>query len=102
MYVHVNTLAAKAVEQVREDVKKLEGLVKDHDVVFLLMDTRESRWLPTLLACYHSKLCVNGALGFDTYMVMRHGYRYVRRVFFIVCFFRRLFVSLQCSCGQMI
>lgn len=58
-------------------METLEKLVKDHDVVFLLMDTRESRWLPTLLCCAHSKICVNAALGFDTFMVMRHGFRYV-------------------------
>ena len=65
----------KAIEKARKEVDVLEKLIKDHDVVFLLMDTRESRWLPTLLCCAYSKICINAALGFDTYMVMRHGFR---------------------------
>ena len=65
----------KAVDEVRTAVKRLEELIKSHDIVFLLMDTRESRWLPTLLTSAFSKLCINAALGFDTFMVMRHGYR---------------------------
>ncbi|NWT38786.1 ATG7 enzyme, partial [Chroicocephalus maculipennis] len=59
--------------QARKDVAKLEELIDAHDVVFLLMDTRESRWLPAVIAASKRKLVINAALGFDTFVVMRHG-----------------------------
>lgn len=37
-------------ESIAESVKTLDSLVQECDVVYLLTDTRESRWLPTLLA----------------------------------------------------
>src|ERR1700737_2119437 len=43
------------------------------DVVFLLVDTREARWFPTLVATATSTLVINAAVGFDTFVVMRHG-----------------------------
>lgn len=40
----------------QRDVEQLEKLISEHDVVFLLMDTRESRWLPTVIAASKRKV----------------------------------------------
>uniref|UniRef100_H3A244 Ubiquitin-like modifier-activating enzyme ATG7 n=1 Tax=Latimeria chalumnae TaxID=7897 RepID=H3A244_LATCH len=70
---HPVNFSEATMEQARKDVEHLEMLISSHDVVFLLMDTRESRWLPTVIAASQRKLVINAALGFDTFVVMRHG-----------------------------
>lgn len=51
----------QSLEQTKKDVAKLEQLVDEHDVMFLLMDSRESRWLPTVLGAAKGKVRFDGA-----------------------------------------
>ncbi|EPY53853.1 ubiquitin-like conjugating enzyme Atg7 [Schizosaccharomyces cryophilus OY26] len=61
------------VERTKRDYQTLENLFLSHDAIFLLTDTRESRWLPTVMATSLNKILINSALGFDSWLVMRHG-----------------------------
>ena len=70
-----HTVTDAVAEAVEQDVEQLKQLFDNHDAVFLLMDTRESRWLPTVIGMATKKLVINAALGFDTYLVVRHAVR---------------------------
>lgn len=47
------------VEQLEEEmahVDLLDKLIQEHDAVYLLMDTREARWLPSVVAAAYNKV----------------------------------------------
>ena len=39
----------------------------------MLLDSREARWLPTVLANKYDKACITVGLGFDSFVIVRHG-----------------------------
>lgn len=61
------------LEETFETLNLLEKLVQEHDVLFLLLDSREARWLPTVLANKYDKACITVGLGFDSFVIVRHG-----------------------------
>lgn len=42
-----------------KEAAQLHRLIEEHDTVFLLTDSRESRWLPTVIATSMNKVCLN-------------------------------------------
>ncbi|KAG8056210.1 hypothetical protein GUJ93_ZPchr0001g29876 [Zizania palustris] len=66
-------ISASKIASVLDDCKRLQTLVDSNDVVFLLNDTWESMWLPTVLCADKNKIVITTLLGSDSYLVMRHG-----------------------------
>ena len=58
---------------IEEEYDPFLELIDWADVVFLLVDTREARWYPTLVCMAKEKLVINAAVGFESFVVMRHG-----------------------------
>lgn len=53
-----HSVGESTMAQTLESVETLKELIKSSDVIFLLMDSRESRWLPTMLGAFYNKVGV--------------------------------------------
>jgi len=62
-----------SVNGLDQDVSTLSQLISSHDAVFSLMDSREARWLPTLLCAQQNTMLITAALGTESWLVMRSG-----------------------------
>ena len=51
-----HTVSSSQQQQIKESVTLLEKLIDEHDAIFLLTDSRESRWLPTVIGTAKSKV----------------------------------------------
>jgi molybdopterin/thiamine biosynthesis adenylyltransferase len=56
-----------------KSIEQLEKIISEHDYIFLLTDSRESRWFPTLIAKAQNKSIITAAIGFDSFLIMKHG-----------------------------
>ena len=68
-----HAIGTSDLPKTKEYVEQLDKIISSADAVFLLTDTRESRWLPTVICNAHHKLCISIALGYDSFSVIRSG-----------------------------
>lgn len=94
---------SSSVADVKSDVALLEQLIEEHDVMFLLMDTRESRWLPTVIGAARNKVgCVFYATLLTNCKKICIACIYAQRNFFSQAMYSDFFPSnaLYCSIFQ--
>ena len=72
-YIHKAHTDLMINQDIRKCLAELRETIDEHDIVFNVLDSKEARWLPTLLCAASNKFMITGAVGFDSYLVMRHG-----------------------------
>ena len=61
------------IEPIYQDLLKLEELIRSHDLVFNVFDTREARYFPTVISALFNVQCVSIGIGYDSFVNVIHG-----------------------------
>jgi molybdopterin/thiamine biosynthesis adenylyltransferase len=61
------------LEEVIGDLQKLEDLIREHDIVFNVFDSREARYFPSLLGALLNKNVISIGIGYDSFVIVQHG-----------------------------
>lgn len=59
--------------KILDNIENIEKLIIEHDSIFLLTDSRESRWLPTVICKRYNKTCITAAIGYDSFVIINHS-----------------------------
>lgn len=60
-------------DDMRERILQLCEWIDESDVVFLMTDLIDSRWLPSVLCCLSHTLCISISLDGDSFTIQRYG-----------------------------
>lgn len=71
--VHLSIPTPGKGSPTEEDLAALTTLIKASTTVFLCTDTRESRFIPTILCSFYNTPAISLALAIDHLVVVRHG-----------------------------
>lgn len=66
-------VSENAIESTYKDLLKVEELIKEHDILLNCFDSREARYFPSLLGALYNKLCLSIGIGYDSFVIVRHG-----------------------------
>lgn len=61
------------IDSVYSDLLRLEELVREHDIIFNVFDSREARYFPSLLGALFNKTVISIGIGYDSYVIVHHG-----------------------------
>jgi ubiquitin-like modifier-activating enzyme ATG7 len=73
-----HSCAENMLEDEFKNLQILEKLIEEYDIVFNVLDSREARYFPTLFSGIYNRLCISVGLGYDNFVIVKHGYRNFR------------------------
>jgi ubiquitin-like modifier-activating enzyme ATG7 len=61
-------------EDTINNINEIKLLIKENDILFLLTDNMESRWLPTMFGTYFNKKIITVGLSPENFVIIEHNH----------------------------